>query len=515
LLATVLCLYLRDGRLWLSADLTGADEGAHFTSGVLVHDYVTAPKREPLRFASCFYVQYPKIGLGQWPPAFYLLEAGWFALGGVRVAAARILVVLIAVACAALLYRVVSRLGFGWQARAAAACFLLLPPVRHEAWRVMSDLLLALLVLLTLDGLARYLEQPGRARALRLAAWTGLAILTKGTGWLLVPLVLGLPAFLRRTRIYLRFDYWLAVLGAVAMAAPFYLLASALRLGYDTKSAGHWHRLTVIAGRFPPATWVGLLLLAAVVLLAAWRRRPRAASTGTGMAAGCAAWIAIQVLFLALMPLTPELGRYYLPSLAPALFLLCQHLRQPWPGRLTAAAVLCAGALAAWAIAAPRPHVTGVYSRALRTLPGDGQPQVILAAGGPAAEGAVVAAQFERDPGRRNHILRSTKFLSTADWNGRRYSPQFRGTEELSDALLRVGVEYVILDTAVDRPDLRLLRTALEAPGSQWQASGRLAGYAWQGEVLVYRRAQSGQERRKPVSVRLGPERDSQIVSCE
>ena len=72
------------------------DEAAHFTTGVMTHDYL---KNElgssPLRFAKEFYVRYPKIAFGHFPPTFYVIQAGWYLLFGVSKTSALLLVGLI------------------------------------------------------------------------------------------------------------------------------------------------------------------------------------------------------------------------------------------------------------------------------------------------------------------------------------------------------------------------------------------------------------------------------------
>src|SRR5438309_11882614 len=54
------------------------DEPAHYVTGLLVRDYVAAGLPwNPLFYAQNFYVHYPKVALGHWPPFFYLVQAAW------------------------------------------------------------------------------------------------------------------------------------------------------------------------------------------------------------------------------------------------------------------------------------------------------------------------------------------------------------------------------------------------------------------------------------------------------
>lgn len=67
------------------AELSGyPDEPAHFVSGVLVRDYLADfPPRPILPYAREFYIHYPKVAIGHWPPLFYGIEGIWFLLFGV------------------------------------------------------------------------------------------------------------------------------------------------------------------------------------------------------------------------------------------------------------------------------------------------------------------------------------------------------------------------------------------------------------------------------------------------
>jgi len=57
------------------------DEPSHFVTGLMVGDYISALAPDsPMRFASNYYLHYPKVGLGHWPPLFYLVQAGWLLL---------------------------------------------------------------------------------------------------------------------------------------------------------------------------------------------------------------------------------------------------------------------------------------------------------------------------------------------------------------------------------------------------------------------------------------------------
>ena len=62
-----------------------SDEPAHYVTGLLIHDYVVKKFPEsPLSFAARYYLHYPKIALGVWPPFFHIVEAFWMMVFSAR-----------------------------------------------------------------------------------------------------------------------------------------------------------------------------------------------------------------------------------------------------------------------------------------------------------------------------------------------------------------------------------------------------------------------------------------------
>ena len=52
-------------------------------SSLLIVDYLQHGfPGNPLEFAGRYYVHYPKVAIGHWPPLFHSLEAGWMLLVG-------------------------------------------------------------------------------------------------------------------------------------------------------------------------------------------------------------------------------------------------------------------------------------------------------------------------------------------------------------------------------------------------------------------------------------------------
>src|SRR5580693_8874432 len=62
-----------------NSSLIGGDPAAHFVTGVMVSDYLrTSFGSNPVAFAESYYVRFPKVAIGHWPPVYYALQAAWY-----------------------------------------------------------------------------------------------------------------------------------------------------------------------------------------------------------------------------------------------------------------------------------------------------------------------------------------------------------------------------------------------------------------------------------------------------
>ncbi len=53
------------------------DEPSHYVTGLMVRDYIAGGfPAPPFQYATDYYSHYPKIGIGHWPPVFYLSKPG-------------------------------------------------------------------------------------------------------------------------------------------------------------------------------------------------------------------------------------------------------------------------------------------------------------------------------------------------------------------------------------------------------------------------------------------------------
>jgi hypothetical protein len=518
LLAFAVAVQALAGWRALGADLAGEDPPAHFTTGVLLYDYARrlAPA-PPMRFAECFYVQYPKVAFGHWPPVFYIAECFCFLIFGASIAAARWLCAAIAAGLAAVLWRQCRKHWGDIAGPVAAALFLTFPVIQAQAWRVMSDVLLALFLYLALSRFAAWLSGEPANHLWWCALWTSLAILTKATGWLMLPVLLSAPWIAGRAEAYRRRAYWLATALVCAVTTPFFLAMKWMYLGYPVQIA---RQLRGLANGAPALPALAALLLAGAAFLI--RRHPARTPSQT-VCVTMGLWLGAQTAFLIVLPHVPgEYDRFFIASLAPGIFLFSGVLyalesrvaRYGLPrGALTA---ICGGAAMLWFGVAPDRSVRG-YAAAIDSIPRRATGPVVWVQSDPVGDGAVIARRLETDRARSTYIVRGSKMIADQTWSGRRYTLRYREPQSVLALLERIPVDYILFDTsAPSTPDADLLGAALASPQSKFALRSSLPIRGWErsGEVRIYQRRSPVREGPVALSVMLGPEHNHRAISC-
>ncbi len=458
-------MYEVERAVW-GEDLVGhPDESAHFTTGVMMKDFLSTPSAwtHPIDFASNFYTHYPKVLIGHWPPVFYVVEAAWFTVFGESIQAARAL---------SLAFLALLLIGVGawvaadtnWILAIGAVASLAMVPVVQVcgAW-VLADGLVAVLCLAAMFSWARFIELGRRQDALCFSALAALAILTKGNAWVLLMAAFAAPALAGAWNLYRRPQFWLSLLMTTCLSAPFYLIAQKLQSSYPLENLVMGAEVSVLWGRsklllgimsaVPPLFW-GLMLLGAA---GAWRVQRR------GRWAVCVTFCLSTVIFLVVSGLSFE-DRVLLPMLALAVPLAVGGLVLLFRSPLWVSAV----ALIPICILVSQssgnkftPHLRNGYRDVDAALPPSPSGVAVLVASDAIGEGALLVDHLSRDPLRKDFVIRGTKLLSQQNANGQGYREIYSDDAALLADLRRVPVRYVAIDGWSRRlGTLRLQRVA-------------------------------------------------------
>jgi hypothetical protein len=529
-LAIAVGLQVRMATLVLGSDLAAwnSDAPAHFTTGVMVHDYLRSGLgSNPVAFAESFYVRFPKVAFGQWPPVYYVLQAIWYLIFPISINSARILSAVIALTMAATLLLRLRRSCGPLAACAAAAAFLSFQPIQMAAWEVMSDLLTGLFVLLALLSLSTFLENPRNPRsAWYFALWSSAALLTKGSAFALVPFALLAPFLARRLRCFGSIWYWASGIACGIASAPFYLLIARMGFGYSLSPPvkgpdPHFSRLiflTMLQGLAPAIFWTLAVAGFAFAVHHRWRGANDRSATTDALLAG--AWLLAQLLFLMKFPLTQE-DRVFIPALAPAAILFGYCIsRIQWVLRhrpvfgVTVPAVLALLCIALCG-AAPFERIEG-YQAAAAAIPYRPEGSLLLVSADAPGEGAILAERLAHDPWRAGIVLRADHAFVESSWSGARYHPLFFNADEVRKYLMDLPVRYILLDDSwTRRPFEKLVDEAVRADPQDFALLARFqvrrSGLNI-GEVRVYENRGAGDRRPAVVRVRLGIERGGRTL---
>jgi hypothetical protein len=220
--------------------------------------------------------------------------------------------------------------------------------------------------------------------------------------------------------------------------------------------------------------------------------------------------------------MTFEWSRFFIPSLAPALFLsagviyaLASRAKgSRWAG--TALPPICgASAMVLFGVSSIS-HVTG-YAAAMDSVPLREAGPVIWAQSDPAGEGALIVRRLETDRRRSSYVLRGAKMLSDSSWSGYGYRLLVETPEGVGSLLDEIPVDFILFDTSVPpTPDAELVGRYLSSSASKFSLRHAypVRGRARSGEIRIYERHSARPPGPVRVSVMLGPERGNRIVSC-
>ncbi len=474
-----------------------SDEPAHYVSGVMVYDYLReAAPANPLRYAERYYLHYPAVAIGHWPPLLYVLQALWYFLFGSSLGAALALNGALTALAAALLFWIGKRMVGFYPALAAALVYVALPEVHRLSAHVMAEPLMMVLALAALERLAAHVREPSPRRLFAFSLLAAGAILTKAVAWCLAPLPLAV-AVLSGRRQWLRTElFWSGQALVVLLCAPWELgVRSMVSAGFAAERQTLTGRGLEIVDLLAAQLGWPLLALAAVGWIIGLSRRRRSPQWCPYLlvipAAIALAWLAPVALS----------ARYLILAWPPALLLAAlalqeirERLRQPaWKPASAAALLLLA--VPQLSLFSKRPagfdHVVAdLFGREKLA------DAVWLVSSEAGAEVLFVGESTRVENPPRRYILRASKYLAATSWMADGpYEPHVRSVEETAARLLEAPVGVLVLHQGeAVRPYLHHeLLTALARqrpevwrPVARYEVGGRRPGL--EGAVEVFER---------------------------
>jgi hypothetical protein len=469
------------------------DEAAHYVTGLMIHDYVTVGnQQEPRAFAESFYVHYPKVAFGVWPPLFHVMEAIWMLFASPSRISVLVMLTCITALLAYSLFRAVEE-RFGFLAAIAAGIFLTSAPLMQQSTStVMIDSSVALFSFLAVLRFGRYLDAGRWQDSAWFGIWSSAAMLTKYNGLALVLLPPLCILFTRRWDLLRQRSMWLSAVIVLVLCGPWYFPMWNLVAYAAEPLPGKGTVLPAMVSNFASLTaMIGLpaflIAAAGAMFLVSRQGTPK---LGLWISAG--AFILGCWIFHSVACPYPT-ARYMLPAL-PAMILFLPEGTigiaslarcKPFYVALGAGAVYAA----AYFHVVPKQHFGySEVAQAITSRP-DLAHAVVLTAGSPTSEGMSVSEIAMKDHRPGHYVLRGSKLLATDTWMGARYRLLYRDTSDVLKALAKAGVTIVILEinTTDSQPHNKLLAQALLLAPETWQRWNETA-WSRNDRFVVYKR---------------------------
>jgi hypothetical protein len=473
----------------------------------MVHDYVKEMSfSHPMRYAENYYLHYPQVAIGHWPPGFYILTASYMLVFGTSPVSILLCMAIIAAVFAEMIYRIV-RADFGaWLGLAAALAVLGLPAVQKVYDSVLSDILVAILSTGAALVYGKYLESGRYRHALAFALFASMGIMTKGSALHLVMLPPLVVIFAKRYDLLRKASFWLPVVVVGVLCGSWYMLAPGVATGFKTNGFD-WeytrHGLVAMPMAMAVAAGWGLGIQAVLGVIG----RPWPSSTqGSNRRISLIA-LAIAAVVLSLLVPSGYYARYAFAAL-PAIALLAVGGAVYLVGWLTSwnaesrrsRAVAVAVLLVPWLVATvriPQKESEGYRNVAafFNQHPELNDHVILAAADGISDHEAVVEFALAED--RPGHVvLRSMKTLARSDWRGRGYQLLLNTREEVTRWLDEVPVGIVLFERSYspekEPKHYPLLDAAVRGMPEDWECIARfdrvIRGERYPDAIEVYRR---------------------------
>ena len=405
-----------------------------------------------------YYARYPALSLGHHPPLLAVAEVPAYALFGVSVASARIVIALSLLVATALLYRICDHWFGTSTALVAALVFVTSPYIVLMSHSVLSEMLAVALVVASASFLFRFCERQRRGALVGFALCTVLSLFAKQVAIFVFPAfaltavaALGVKRLIRR-------DVIVAAVVVGLLLAPLVVLT--IRMS-PTNIANTIYTLNEASYRSSDALRTALteqfsgpvILLIAIglvrLMVDASRRREWQSLV----------WVVwAGVVFAGMAVLAPYGPSRFTVYWIPALAVLAARAVTGWrPPALKAAAlavgVIVVAAQARAGLGRPLSGAAGYEAAARFVLASAPGPTVLFS--GDVDTGFFTFFVRKHDAERRLVVLRSDKILTTSFLGSLSVEDRIENPQEIYDALQRLGTRYVVIE---DRPsDARVL----------------------------------------------------------
>lgn len=436
-----------------------ADEASHFLSGLMLRDYfLSGLKQSPLDYVSNYYLHLPMIGIGHWPPVFYLAEAAWMLVFGYT--RADIIVFIAAItALTSLTVCLATRDVLAWPAAFVMGGIVqAIPIIRWSNSVVMTDVFTGMVILWAALSLGKFLNTEKNSHAIYFGLLASLALLTKPAAACLALVTIPAVLLVRKPRLLRSPALWGAALMVAGITAPWYLATWNLaRYGSDGGFLDENLRLVAVGSMTGAVRELNIVLLLFGVGVYLFFRKPNRDGVRAVLIL-----LPISVVIILVLARVGVENRLLIPAMLPMIIISADGLcwlsgsiaqsafSRAWRTGLVAGVLLLAYIVATpdkvrWITADEA--LSGMVSKILSD--GDAPTMVMVAGPNGASDGRIIATLAENmkvRPG--NIVVRATKVFAVTNWNGTQYTSRVSRPEQVVEELDTDGITLLAIDTS-------------------------------------------------------------------
>ena len=430
------------------------DETRHVMTGVFFRDFIHDwPLKNPVQYATRYYLQYPALGLFVWPPLFHATLGVAMSAFGTSIGVAKVLVGLFSALAGLYLYLLVLRThGEPVEAAFTLLLFGFAPLVFTYSSFVMLEIPTLAFSLASTFHFVRYLDDGARRDLFAATLFAAAAALTRFDAVFLLLVFAILIVGRQRLRVLLRPEILAAAVLGLLVVLPVYVI-TAVEVGSAHLTAASEGTVDgqggfLAAGNlgyypgYVPAqmSWVAAAFAVAGIGSVVWRRDGRALPY-------LAMVLATYVTFTPMAELDTRHAIYWVPGLA---LLAVEGARLV--GRLARderlsilVCLIVVAAAAATTLTRPRRSVAGYEAAAGYVVAHGGSERMCLFDG--RLNGDFIYQMRRQDPARRTWVLRGDKVLySTFGDFERQYQEIARDSDGVLDTIFKYDVAYVVVE---------------------------------------------------------------------
>ena len=464
------------------------DETSHFTSAVAMSRYLMSTHiLAPYRFASQYYLHYPKVAFGKWPPLFHLLSGIWFLIFPPSRFAAVLFIAVQTAVLGVVAFWVASRLLPHLLASLAAIAVVVSPFFMMHSTIFMTEPQLATLGLLAIMALLNFLEGGSWKSGLAFVIAATACVLTKANGWAVLLSAGAGYLWLRKDTRTSVFQVTVVLLLVVLLCVPFYyFFVRAMSDGNSYSKPTFQFTREVLPTYLKESFYalgaaISVLFLLGILLCfrRGFRQQPHRCAIVLLIT-----WIAGPFVFQLIIPASFEVR--HLAIAFPCVVLLAFVAIESLLGRFGQRVVLCAGAATVlltvpWTMAARYSDLFQIAApRIVSDLSHSANKAVLISSNG-LGEGRMVASMLALDPQTRFICVRATKLLADSNWGASDYHLLARTKEDVLNKLDGVPVSYAAVHEIARRkglPHWALLREALLSSPERWHISSVINSFS-------------------------------------